>query len=125
LQARDHAETLFSRLYLEPDAHYSKCAGDYVVLVRVFKDAFLRHRLSDHNSGSSLHLSVESPHRRERGHAELSDRSEGRSSQKPRHQGFCYAGGTIAVVLALFTEPTWPIAGLVVMSVKKRRMNYG
>lgn len=26
---------------------------------------------------------------------------------------FCYAGGTIAVILALFTEPAWPIAGLV------------
>ena len=27
---------------------------------------------------------------------------------------FCYAGGTIAVILALFTEPAWPIAALVV-----------
>jgi 4-hydroxybenzoate polyprenyltransferase len=27
---------------------------------------------------------------------------------------FCYAGGIIAVIIALFTEPTWPIAGLVV-----------
>lgn len=26
---------------------------------------------------------------------------------------FCYAGGTIAVALALFTETTWPLAGLV------------
>jgi 4-hydroxybenzoate polyprenyltransferase len=26
---------------------------------------------------------------------------------------FCYAGGIVAVVIALFTEPTWPIAGLV------------
>jgi 4-hydroxybenzoate polyprenyltransferase len=26
---------------------------------------------------------------------------------------FCYATGTTAVILALFTEPTWPIAGLV------------
>ena len=29
-------------------------------------------------------------------------------------KAFCYAGGIIAVVLALVTEPTWPIAGLVV-----------
>ena len=27
---------------------------------------------------------------------------------------FCYAGGTISVILALLTEPAWPIAGLVV-----------
>ena len=27
---------------------------------------------------------------------------------------FCYLGGTISIVLALFTEPTWPLAGLIV-----------
>jgi 4-hydroxybenzoate polyprenyltransferase len=26
---------------------------------------------------------------------------------------FCYAGGTIAILLALFTEPTWSLAGLI------------
>jgi 4-hydroxybenzoate polyprenyltransferase len=26
---------------------------------------------------------------------------------------FCFAGGTIAILLALFTEPAWPLAGLV------------
>jgi 4-hydroxybenzoate polyprenyltransferase len=26
---------------------------------------------------------------------------------------FCYAGGTISTVLAILTEPTWPLAGLV------------
>jgi len=29
-------------------------------------------------------------------------------------KSFCYASGTIAVVLTLFTEPTWPLTGLVV-----------
>ena len=30
---------------------------------------------------------------------------------------FCYSGGIIAVMIALFTEPTWPTAGLVAFGV--------
>lgn len=35
-------------------------------------------------------------------------------SKKKAIMIFCYLGGTISVVLALLTEPTWPLAGLVV-----------
>ena len=83
------------------------------MLVRVFKDAFSQHRLSDHHPRGGLYLSVEPAHRRGRGRAELSGRSEGRSSQEPRHQGFLLCGWNNRHILALFTEPTWPIAGLV------------
>jgi len=38
-------------------------------------------------------------------------------AKSPAIKVFCYAGGIIAVIIALFTEPTWPIAGLVAFGV--------